>query len=174
MWSMKGGSTPRQILSEELEELRKVIIAHHLSAGQKASGRTMASLRVDVSEESGTLWGRNAFGVLETGRRGGKVPMGFQAIIRQWMKDKGIKATPIPYKTDRPHKYTPEQRGEMSLSFLIARKIKREGTRLFRTGGRDDIYSNAIPEAVRRVGDRMLQLVGVEVDSIKINKTINV
>lgn len=166
---MKGDSTPRQILTEELEVLRKAIIEHHLSAGQKASGRTMQSLRVEANEDEGTLYGRAAFGVLETGRKGGKVPMGFQSIIRQWMNDKGIKAAPIPYKTNRPHKYTPEERGEMSLSYLIARKIKREGTSLFRKGGRDDIYSQEIPLAIRRIESRMLEMLEVRIDSIKLN-----
>ena len=166
---MKGDSTPRQILSEELEVLRKAIIERHLAAGQKASGRTMESLRVETNEDEGTLWGRQAFGVLETGRKDGKVPMGFQAIIRQWMKDKGIKVAPIPYKTNRPHKYTEQERGEMSLSFLIARKIRLEGTRLFRKGGRSDIYSQEVPLAVQRIKKRMLELLNVEIDSIKLN-----
>lgn len=164
------GETPRQILGEELEELRKRIIANHLRAGQKASGRTAASLHAVVSEDEGVLYGRTAFGVLETGRKGGKVPMGFQDIIRQWMKDKGIKADPIPYKTNRPHKYTPEQRGEMSLSYLIARKIRREGTSLFKRGGRDDIYSSVIPEVTDRIGARFLRMMHAKIESIKLNK----
>lgn len=166
---MKGDSTPRQILSEELEVLRKAIIEHHLRAGQKASGRTMESLRVEANEDEGTLWGRQAFGVLETGRKAGKVPMGFQATIRQWMKDKGIKVAPIPYKTNRPHKYTEQERGEMSLSYLIARKIRMEGTSLFRKGGRSDIYSQEVPLAVQRIEKRMLEMLNVEIDSIKLN-----
>lgn len=110
------------ILTEELEALKKKIIAQHFGAGQKASGRTAASLRVEVTEEEGTLYGRSPFGTLETGRKPGKVPQGFQAIIRKWMADKGINAEPIPYKTDRPHKYTPQERGNLSLSYLIVEK----------------------------------------------------
>ena len=167
---MSGGETPRMILTEELEALRKNIIMNHLRAGQKASGRTAASLRVDVSEDGGVLFGRNPFGTLETGRKGGKVPMKFHVIIRQWMKDKGIKAEPIPYKTNRPHKYTPQERGEMTLAFFISRKIRREGTDLFRKGGRSDIYSNEIPVTVQRIGERLLSLMSAKVESIKINK----
>ena len=85
------------------------------------------------------------------------------------MKDKGIKVAPIPYKTNRPHKYTEQERGEMSLSFLIARKIRLEGTRLFRKGGRSDIYSQEVPLAVQRIEKRMLELLNVEIDSIKLN-----
>ncbi len=166
---MISGRTPRQILASELEELKKRIIAHHLAAGQKASGRTIASLHVEVSEDSGTLYGRSPFGTLETGRRPGKVPMDFQSIIRQWMKDKGIVAPPIPYKTNRPHKYTPQERGELSMSFLIARKIRREGTRLFKQGGRADIYSNEIPATTREIGNKLLELMHTKIESIKLN-----
>lgn len=157
------------ILTEELEALKKKIIAQHFGAGQKASGRTAASLRVEVTEEEGTLYGRSPFGTLETGRKSGKVPQGFQAIIRKWMADKGINAEPIPYKTDRPHKYTPQERGNLSLSYLIARKIRREGTSLFRKGGRADIYSNVIPEATERIKGRIVELLKMDVENIKLN-----
>ena len=157
------------ILTEELEALKKKIIAQHFGAGQKASGRTAASLRVEVTEEEGTLYGRSPFGTLETGRKPGKVPQGFQAIIRKWMADKGINAEPIPYKTDRPHKYTPQERGNLSLSYLIARKIRREGTSLFRKGGRADIYSNVIPAATERIKGRIVELLKLEVENIKLN-----
>ena len=161
---------PRLILQEELEKLRMNIISNHLKAGQKASGRTAASMHVEVSEDSGTLWGRKAFGVLETGRKAGRVPKDFQGIIMQWMRDKGIHAAPIPYLTDRPHKYTPQQRGELKMSYLIARKIRKEGTRLFRSGGRSDIYTPEVEKAVKNIGDRMLSLIRTKIEHVKLNK----
>lgn len=161
---------PRLILQEELETLRMNIISNHLKAGQKASGRTAASMHVEVSEDSGTLWGRNAFGVLETGRKAGRVPKDFQGIIMQWMKDKGIQAAPIPYLTNRPHKYTPQQRGTLRMSYLIARKIRREGTKLFRAGGRQDIYSPEIEKTMERIETRMVSLIKSKIEHIKLNK----
>lgn len=157
------------VLREELENLKQAIIKNHFAAGQRASGRTAASLRVEVNETEGSLWGRSPFGTLETGRQSGKVPANFRSIIRQWMQDKGIKARPMPYKTDRAHKYTAEERGELSLAFLIARKIEREGTSLFRKGGRDDIYSNVIPATRERILMRIVELLRAEVKSIKLN-----
>lgn len=157
------------VLREELENLKQAIIKNHLAAGQRASGRTAASLRVEVNETEGSLWGRSPFGTLETGRQAGKVPANFRSIIRQWMQDKGFKARPMPYKTDRPHKYTAEERGELSLAFLIARKIEREGTSLFRKGGRHDIYSNVIPATRERILMRIVELLRTEVKSIKLN-----
>lgn len=167
---MINGNVTRQILKEELELLRVAIIKHHKDAGQMASGRTAKSMRVEVDEYHGTLFGRRAFGTLETGRRAGRVPNGFRKIIQKWMKDKGISVPPIPYKTDRPHKYTPQERGEMQFSFFVAKKIREEGTRLYRQGGIDTIYSNEIPETMKRIGDRLLQLFSLEYESIKLNK----
>lgn len=164
---VKGQVT--SILTEELEALKEQILSHHKDAGQVASGRTGESMHVDVSENEGTLFGRIAFGTLETGRAAGAVPNNFQAIIRQWMADKGINAEPIPYKTDRPHKYTPQERGNLSLSYLIARKIRREGTSLFRKGGRADIYSNVIPVATERIKGRIVELLKLDVENIKLN-----
>lgn len=163
------GETPSYILSDELERLRQKIIAQHIAAGQKASGRTAASLRVEVEPQHGVLFGRTAFGTLETGRKPGKVPAKFTDIIKQWMRDKGISGTPIPYKTDRPHKYTEQERGDNTLAYFIARKIKNSGTSLYRQGGRADIYSNAIPEATRRILDRLVKLVSENIESIKLN-----
>ena len=50
-----------RIIGEELEALRKRIIANHEAAGQVASGRTKGSLKVEMSEDGGVLWGRQAF-----------------------------------------------------------------------------------------------------------------
>ena len=54
------------IIREELEQLKKNIIEHHLHAGQKASGRTADSLRIELKSGEGILWGRSFFDVLET------------------------------------------------------------------------------------------------------------
>lgn len=165
------GETPSVILADELEQLRVKIIQRHIAAGQKASGRTAKSLHVEVKTGEGILWGKSPFGVLETGRKAGKVPSNFTGIIKQWLKDKGIQATPIPYKTDRPHKYTPQERGQNTLTYFIARKIAKSGTKLFRDGGRSDIYSNVIPITTKKIGERITKLLNLTMQSIKLNGT---
>lgn len=162
-----------EIIGDELDSLMQRVIANHLRAGQKASGRTMQSIRKQVSDEGGVLFGRAYFGVLETGRKPGAVPKGFRDVILQWMKDKGISATPVPYKR-KPSvrwqpKYTPQERGDMSLAGAIAYRIKKDGTRLYRNGGRDDIYSNEIPKTVESILDRILAVFASDVESININ-----
>lgn len=146
----------KKILSEELESLRKRIIANHEAAGQVASGRTRGSLRVEATDDEGILFGRYPFGTLETGRKPGKVPKGFAAIIEQWAKDKGI---------------NPEK--PKSFAYLVARKIAREGTELYRSGKTEDIYSSEIPKTIESIGDRITGALGIEVEHINLNSNEN-
>lgn len=156
-----------EILTEELTALRDEISRNIEAAGERASGRTQESLRVEASNDGGTLYGRQAFGTTETGRKAGAVPHNIVEIIRQWIQDKGIKTAAIPYKTDRPHKYTPAERGEIAAAAAIAYSIKERGTRLYRDGGRTDIYSDAIPAAVERIKARIGALFVNEIKSIR-------
>lgn len=165
-YSTEGTS---DIVREELEAARQLIINHIRANGQNASGRTIASLHVEQTADGGVLWGRRPFGTLETGRRAGRVPRNFGMIILQWMRDKGIHGTPIQYSTDRPHKYTPQERADMSMAYAIARGIARRGTRLHRTGGRKDVYSNVIPTTVRKIADRFGALIEARYENIKLN-----
>ena len=142
----------KTIVGEELEMLRKAIIAHHLSAGQRASGRTERSLRVEFTEDSGTLYGRQAFGVLEVGRMGGKIPKGFYKVILQWIKDKGIEVA-------KPK----------SFAFLVARKISKEGTKLHREGKTEDVYSQEIPKTVENILNRLFGILAKDVEHINLN-----
>lgn len=162
-------SVPRWILMYELEELKADIIQNHMAAGQVASGRTMKSLKVKATEDEGMLVGRRFFSVLETGRKAGKTPRRFYLIIRQWMKDKGIEAPPMPYKTNRPHKYTPEERGARSMAAAIAETIRKRGTLLHRKGGRDDIYSREVEKAMKRIKERLSRFVDSKIAHIKLN-----
>lgn len=145
-----------ELVSSELEALKQKVIENQKNSGQVASGRTIASMKVEVTEDGGILWGRSAFGTLETGRKGGKVPAGFWKIIRQWMDDKGI-------QVEKPD----------SFAYLVARKIAREGTQLFRNGGRSDIYSSEIKGTIERMSDKIGLLFGSEVEHINLNENEN-
>jgi len=145
----------KAILKAELEILRDKIIANHLAAGQKASGNTIKSFKVDIFEDYGQLTGRKAIGTLETGRKGGKVPKGFQAIILKWMQDKGINV-----------------KQPKSFAYLVARKIAREGSLLHRAGGRSDIYSKEIPLTIERLVKRLGEAQITEIKNIFINTKV--
>lgn len=141
-----------ELVSSELEALKQKVIENQKNSGLVASGRTIASMKVEVTEDGGVMWGRSPFGTLETGRNPGKVPAGFWKIIRQWMDDKGI-------QVQKPD----------SFAYLVARKIANEGTQLFRNGGRDDIYSPEVKDTVERVSQGIGILFGSEVEHINLN-----
>lgn len=149
---MAGKDKALGVVRSELDTLRLRIIENHLRVGQKASGKTIASLHVKLSENGGILWGRQAFEVLESGRKGGKVPKGFYQIIQQWVKDKGI-------QVDKPKTF----------SYFVARKIAREGTQLYRNGGRDDIYSKEIEHTTRVIMERIFGIFEKDVEHINLN-----
>jgi hypothetical protein len=164
------GASVSQILTEELGTLKATIINNIRSTGQWASGKTAASMAVMVSGSIGELVGRRAFGTLETGRRGGRVPRNFHNIIYDWMMAKGVHADPMPYKTSRPHKYTEQERGDRTMAYFIAKTIRTMGTRLYREGGRDDVYSRAIPVAIERINSRLSGIyVAAVTQQIKLN-----
>ena len=164
------GAQVSQILTEELGTLKATIINNIRSTGQWASGKTAASMAVMVSGSIGELVGRRAFGTLETGRRGGRVPRNLHDIIYDWMMAKGIHAEPMPYKTSRPHKYSEQERADRTMAYFIARTIRRDGTRLYREGGRDDVYSRAIPTTIERINSRLSGIyVAAVAQQIKLN-----
>lgn len=114
----------QRILQQAADDIKR----NHERAGQIASGRTRDSIRVEVvggiSEVTGMIWGRKYFAALETGSKPWKKqynhpPKPFVETIRQWMDDKGIEGS----------------------AYLTARKIMREGTSLYRQGGRKDVFT---------------------------------
>lgn len=142
-----------QLVADELEQLKGRIIGNMRSAGEVASGRTIRSLRVISDDAGAALISAQdmPFGVLETGRRGGKVPYMFSNIIYQWMQDKGVHGT--IRGTIRGN--GTQEKADRSMAFAISRNIAQRGSSLFRRGGRSDIYSNEIPSTVAHIVSRI-------------------
>ncbi|MCD8265624.1 MAG: hypothetical protein LUC33_00575 [Prevotellaceae bacterium] len=149
------------ILTEELTALKERITANHIAAGQRVTGKTAESMQVTVTPDeegglTGLLSGRAYFGVLETGSRPWtnphyktakdghtwpSAPKWFIDIIAQWASDKGL---------------------DIASPWGVATKIMTQGSRLYREGGRTDIYSEEIEAAVRAISDRILALFDVQ------------
>lgn len=182
------GQPISQLVGNELETLRQRIIQNIQAAGSVATGKTIQGIYVERRADGGALKFRGSmpFGVLETGRRGvrsqtiigdprlvsknPKIPYNFSTIIYNWMQTRGIHGLPMPYKTNRQHKYaSAQERGDWSMASAIARTIYLYGTRLNRQGGRTDIYSNEIPQTVKTIRDALLKLMLGQFKTIYIN-----
>lgn len=159
----------QSIIKRHLEKVKEKI-ANQMDANHRnASGRSVASLSVEVADNVGTLYGSKSYLAMEKGRKGGKVPQGFFGIIRQWVIDKGLSVTPIPAKTSRAI-LSPDERGLRSLAGAIAYKIMKEGTRLHRDGGYNDIYTSAVRDELALLH---AEVVGLTAESLAdINKTL--
>lgn len=164
----------RRTLIDALARLRSNILVNHMTAEQAASGETARSLRVEDTSFGAALFGREYFGTLEDGRKPGAVPQDFNDIIAQWIVDKGIAFESIPYIRQESAKwqpkYTPEQRGLMSLVGAIAHKIRTEGTQLYREGGRKDIFTNEIEQTKGEVKKALAGIYATEIQSINKKK----
>lgn len=123
------------VLAAAFEDLRSRISANIESTGRRASGATQESLRVEVVADaegfSATLCGRPYFGALETGTKPWRnqykhPPRFFREIVADWINAKGLDLSP----------------------YLVARKIMREGSALYRAGGQPDVYSEEIPRTI--------------------------
>lgn len=145
----------RLILRAELEALRERIISNMGDADQIVSGRTADSLKVEVSGTSGVLTGRRAFATLETGSRPWsrppkRVPRFFADLIGEWIEAKGLDLN----------------------KWAVAHSIIHEGSRLYREGGRNDIYSPEIPKTMDAIGAQIIDKYNVLVtNQLIINKT---
>lgn len=115
------------ILNNAGRGIVKAIQDNHFRANQNASGRTIASLKYNVEEDKKgfTLLvdADRHFPVLEEGRRPGKMPP--LGKIKSWVQDRGL----------------PD-----GLAWGISKAIAKNGTKLFKQGGRKDIYSNVITD----------------------------
>ena len=129
----------RQILLEELEDLRKRITENMGKADQIVTGRTRDSMQVTVEGNAGVLTGRRAFATLETGsrpwsRKPKRTPKWFADLIGEWIEAKGLDLN----------------------QWAVAHTIIHQGSSLYRSGGRADIYSPELQKTIDRIGDRIL------------------
>lgn len=150
-----------EFLLKEFEDLKARISNDLDGTGTTTSGKTKKSLRVEQVKDNyttiTTLYGRNHFATVETGRQAGNIPKNFVEIIREWADKKGLQPRQItPYKrkpSDKwQPKYTPEERARNQMAGAIAFKIKKKGSLLNRTGGRFDIFTNNINITLDRIG----------------------
>ncbi len=114
------------------------------------TGRTANSLQFEDTFNRLIIYSDNTgapISTLQYGREGGKIPINFVGIIKQWIIDKGITVQPIPFSKNNPRpnlrKYSEQERGINKMAYFTAKKIAKEGTERHKNN-RDDIYTPAI------------------------------
>lgn len=148
----------RKILTEELEALRRRIGDNMEAADQIATGKTRDGMRVEVRGLAGVLTGRQAFATLERGSRPWskklkRVPKFFADLIGEWIDAKGLKLN----------------------KWAVAHSIMTKGSKLYRSGGRSDIYSNELPKTMDAIGRRVIDQYAVLVTNrLTLNNTTHI
>ena len=136
--------TSQQILELGLRNLRAEIITRSMDAGQKASGRTYEQLEVrNVTDTHGEFWGPTWVGVLEDGRKPGKVPYAFAAVIMEWATHKGIS-----WASADPVTFERWARG-------VAWHIRKNGTALFQSGQTLDVFKTPVADFERWLTEKL-------------------
>ena len=111
---------------------------------QNATGKAINSLRQDATNNSLTIYAVDYFKNLETGTKPGTYVS--SKAINTWANAKGY------------------WDGDNFRANTISRRIFNSGSKLFRDGGRTDVYTNEIPSLINRIAER----VGKEIVNIKL------
>lgn len=138
-----------------------------------ASGKTSAGLFSVVSDYSIEIYSdRRGFANVEAGQNPGKRPRNFREIIKQWIIDKGISIAAMPYSPKYKGKKkfgSAKERGLYYAAGAMAWSNKTKGSRLYKSGGRNDVFSPAVEKLVNRVADAAAQDLGKQIDAIFIS-----
>lgn len=115
-----------QILSDNANTFLNQVKQNLDSTGTTATGESKNSLRYEITEQGTkivlTVFGKPYFAVVETGRKpGGGVGRDMIDSITKWVSARG----------------KPED-----MVWAIAKSIDQKGTKLYREGGRTDIYTD--------------------------------
>lgn len=135
------------LVRETLEDVRKQIAENIVGRGLNATGKTIASMTIELRGiTEGTLYGRKYFDSLEKGVKPNKrnhVSYNFHDAIEKWLIAKGL--THLN-------------------AWSVAWNIDQHGTRTFREGGRKDIYTPAIENAIDNLSDKLSTLITSIID----------
>lgn len=150
------------ILADELDALTADITQRHIAAGQKVTGRTIASLETEVHSAGdavlGLLSGASYFGVLDKGsgpfrRRGSdKEREQFISSLAEWCRERGFPESGL----------TPEQ--YVTAAKRLKWYIGKYGSKLYRDKSRQDkVITPAVAAFEGRVRSRLSTLIASEI-----------
>ena len=147
----------KRLVLDILTDARRQIVEQMRRNGQYVTGRTAQQIICECEEKPFGLSARIIAPIslltLETGRRGGRVPYGFQKIIFQWSIDKRLQ-----FKTVSARR---------SFAYYTARKIAREGSWIYRQGFRVDVYTSILRKTTERLRRELRSKAIITADDIK-------
>lgn len=130
------------ILYEELLQLRQDIITRHEQAGQVATGQTREAFSINITSPFTAELQMPAYAqALEKGRAPGAIPADFKDILFRWSQAKGL-----VFATDADFN---------RWAYFVSKKIREEGTTLYRSGQTLDIYTTPVSEFEQRLAKRI-------------------
>lgn len=150
-----------RLLTLHLGNIKVGIAQRMTSLGRTSSGRSVASLNIEVKDSEGIMSGEEQWGVMQQGRKPGKVPSDFREIIKNWVITKGVS---IQTKEGQSQKQAIE-----SFSYLVTRKIMQKGTKLYRDKGYNDIYDTLLEEEIKKLTDETSSVFELEINKINDN-----
>lgn len=131
-----------KIMNETGTNLIKMIQGNLSSTGTDATLKTSNSLEYRIDDEGGTitlsLLGRPFFATVETGRRPTpdmKPSRSMIDNIKEWVKSRGL---------------------DENMAWAVATNIQKEGTKLFQSGGRTDIYTDPVDGMIQKIQQDVL------------------
>jgi hypothetical protein len=153
----------RALVVKHLQSIQKGIAENMEKQRRTASGRSVASLRIEEDANNAEairffLTGGAQWAVMQQGRGPGKVPHNFSEIIREWIVKKGISYSNASGKT-------PEKKLN-SLSYAIAYSIMKKGTVLHRNHGYNDIFDTLLREETEKLANESAGIMELDIDKI--------
>lgn len=149
---MSNKSAIIKLLADQGNSLVNTIRGNLNTTGTNASSQTSDSLEYQVNEQGEkiilTILGRPYFASVETGRgpRKSTESANLSNTILQWMEIREIGSDL-------------DEKKRINLSKFITLKINREGTDLFKKGGRTDIFTQPFNSAVDEVNKSVVDLI---------------
>lgn len=148
----------KDIIIQQLEQAKQGIAENMVAQNRKASGRSIAEMRIEADENRGVLIdGAGYLFASEYGSRPSqktnRPPKSMVDSIEKWTLIKGIVAA---------------NGNQRSLAYAIATKIIKEGNVLYRSGQQSGVITNVINqeflnETAAKFGDYYVSLIKSEV-----------
>lgn len=133
--------TSEEIFAKRGDEGLEAIKENLAKNGLNATGKTKDSLRRESDAKSVTIFAREFFEAMETGSKPSVKNPSPEMVesIKEWAEMRGTDAKP----------------------YAIAKSILKKGSRLWRAGGRTDIFTNVADQMTKDIADDLVKSIKI-------------